>query len=183
MMGDFSIANVKDDKMKDISAGILIRNYDDIFSIFDPRPYNSRSLSDDFLDECKRVARDKKDSLEIKIFIPEHKRDIKSEIKIKKRLKEYFSKHSSEELDKIKSIKKVGKRWVTYGMIINLLTALGIVTIRNNFIRVIVELFAIPSWFLIWEGMSKIFIESNETKPEYIFYKKMSSSEIEFKSY
>src|SRR5690349_704077 len=37
---------------------IWLDTYDDIFSDFDPRPLNERALSDDFLSEARKMARD-----------------------------------------------------------------------------------------------------------------------------
>ena len=38
---------------------LLIKDYENIYSDFDIRPYPHRSLSSDFLDEVKRASKDK----------------------------------------------------------------------------------------------------------------------------
>ena len=35
---------------------LWLDDFDDIFSDFDPRPYSARELSDDFLDEVRKIA-------------------------------------------------------------------------------------------------------------------------------
>ena len=42
-----------------------LNSYDGLFSDFDPRPTEQRALSDDFLLEVKRAARDKEIGLEL----------------------------------------------------------------------------------------------------------------------
>ena len=57
---------------------ILLDNYDDIFSDFDPRPYSERSLSDDLLNEARKASRDKNTGrLELRFLISEKMRDVK----------------------------------------------------------------------------------------------------------
>ena len=49
-------------------------SYDDIFSDFDPRPSSQRSISDDFLIESRRAAKDKvTGTFELKLLIPDNK--------------------------------------------------------------------------------------------------------------
>ena len=52
-------------------------SYQDIFSDFDSREYKNRSLSQDFLDELRRVSKDKSKHEKIKIIlsIPKERRN------------------------------------------------------------------------------------------------------------
>ena len=80
------------------NISLILDSYNDIFSSFDPRPYNEKALSDDFLIECKRAARDKDDhGFELILSVPKLKRNVNDEFKIKKRLREHFHKHSLEK--------------------------------------------------------------------------------------
>ncbi|MBP6085980.1 hypothetical protein KA478_02105 [Patescibacteria group bacterium] len=70
---------------------LILDTYVDIFSSFDPRPYGERALSDDFLDECKKIVLDKGiDLIELRLMIPETLRIPEDEEVIKKRLHSYF---------------------------------------------------------------------------------------------
>lgn len=171
------------DKMKQANISLITDNYEDIFSDFDPRPYLERSLSEDFLEECKRAARDKKDGLELRILIPKDKRNLKEEWKIKKRLKDHFSHHLEIENKNLRSMKRGGFFWVGLGVIINVIVVSGLLNFNSNIVHTILGVFEVPSWFLIWEGMTKILIESKEIKPAYDFYKKMAKAEINFTEY
>ena len=44
---------------KNGNISLILESYTDIFSDFDPRPYDQRTLSDDFLLECKKAVRRK----------------------------------------------------------------------------------------------------------------------------
>ena len=88
----------KSARMREGNISLILEGYHDIFSNFDPRPYSEKALSDDFLSECRRAARDKDEQrLELRFMIPKARRDTAEENKIKHRLKEHFHKHYREE--------------------------------------------------------------------------------------
>jgi len=171
------------DKMKQANISLITDNYEDIFSDFDPRPYLQRSLSEDFLEECKRAARDKEDGLELRILVPKDQRNVKDEWKIKKRLKEHFSHHLNIEENKFNSTRREGLLWVFLGAIVNLIVVYGLITFKGDVAQVIFGFFEVPVWFLVWEGMGKIFMESKKNRHGYDFYKKMAKAEINFTEY
>ena len=80
----------KTEKLKEANISLIINNYNDIFSSFDPRSYLEKALSDDFLQECKRAARDKEEGIELRILVPKKARDVKEEWKIKKKQQQAF---------------------------------------------------------------------------------------------
>ena len=83
----------KEVEIKEGNISLILESYNDIFSSFDPRPSSERALSDDFLIECKRSARDKEGVFELRLLLPPHKRNTNEEAMIKKRLKDHFKKH------------------------------------------------------------------------------------------
>lgn len=169
-------------KIREGNISLVLDSYDDIFSDFDPRPYSVRALSDDFLLECKKATLDKKDKIELRLLVPENKRNPIDEIKIKKRLKEHFNKHFKEEQKEIKKIKTNGVFWFFCGAIVMTLS-LFLLNYQNFLFRLLLIMAEPAGWFFFWEGLSKFFIISNEHKPGYEFYKKMSNSEILFFDY
>ena len=78
------------------NISLILDSYDDIFSDFDPRSYSEKALSDDFLEECKKAAKDKEERPELRLLVQKNKRDYKDEIRIKKRLREHFQRHYKE---------------------------------------------------------------------------------------
>jgi len=159
---------------------LVIDTYDDIFSDFDPRPFSERALSDDFLLECKKAALDKGEGVELIISMPANLRNINSELKIKKRLKEHFKKYHLKKESELKKIKQEGFTWVIMGIAILIGVIFGSLNISNTLLQSIIVIFEIPSWFLVWEGMSKILIESRKLEPDGLFYHKMASAQITF---
>jgi hypothetical protein len=175
-------AQASEFSLREGNISLILDGYDDIFSDFDPRPYTERALSDDFLAECKKATRDKGDKLELRIMVPRKLRNIRDEMKIKKRLKAHFHRHHLEKHDEISSIKREGAGWFVIGaMLMVISTALYGST---NFVFKLLEVMLVPaSWFMFWEGLGKIFIYAREKKPDYDFYRKMAQARISFLSY
>ena len=74
-------------KMSEIS--LIIDTYDDIFSDFDPRPFDQRTISDDFLFEIKRASKEKPSGvIELKFMMPEKLRKPEQEVLIRKGIRE-----------------------------------------------------------------------------------------------
>jgi len=171
-------------EFKHANISLILNSYEDIFSSFDARSYSERSLSVDFLGECKRAARDKDDvGIELILCVPRAKRNLNDEIKIKKRLREHFHRHSLEKGNEIRKIKKSGTSWVILGGLLIFGVALGLVEIKSNLLLSLLSIFQIPGWFLVWEGLGKILLESRTVEPDYTFYKRMSDAQINFISY
>ncbi len=169
-------------KFREGNISLILDSYEDIFSDFDPRHYSVRALSDDFLLECKKAAAVKNDNIELRFLIPKIKRNYADEIKIKKRLKEYFHKHFKEQKLEIKKIKKEGLFWFIAGTIMMMLSMF--LLSRQGFLFKFLMIMSEPaSWFFFWEGLSKFFISPKNKMPDFIFYKKMSGSEITFNDY
>src|SRR5882724_5480335 len=65
--------------------------YDDIFSDFDPRPLQERTLSDDFINEARKMSKEKPDGkIELKMLMPKALRHHETEKIIIKNLHEHF---------------------------------------------------------------------------------------------
>jgi len=81
-----------EEKMRQGNISLILDSYNDLFSDFDPRNYSERTLSDDFLLECKRAARDRdpKMNFELRLLIPKTRRNANDELIIKHRLKSHF---------------------------------------------------------------------------------------------
>lgn len=158
---------------------LILNSYNDLFSSFDPRPYIHRSLSDDFLIECKHASTDKNPGFELRLLIPHSQRDLSDESKIKKRLKAHFFKHYLEKSQEQKSIKKEGVTWFILGSILALAATLFIG--KNDFLSHLLLVLLEPAgWFTLWSGLDKIFITSKEKLPDYLFYKRMHHARIVF---
>jgi hypothetical protein len=177
--------DTSNEKFKEANISLIIDTYEDIFSDFDPRPFLERAMSDDFLQECKRAARDKgEEQLELRILVPKAIRNMKEEWKIKKRLKEHFANHYKKEEIKIQKIKAEGAMWFVLGTIFILaLSFLEESSLKGIFIQIVKTILEPAGWFSFWEGLGKVFIVAKEKSSGYDFYKKMAKAEINFTEY
>ncbi len=176
----------KDELIQQKNISLIIDTYDDIFSDFDPRPYDERALSDDFLEECRKFIRHSKGNekrFELRIQIPKSLRDINDESKIRKRLREYFKRRYSEKLDEVKKIKRTGIVWGVIGVTVLTIIILIILNFEEKKVTSLLSVLEVPCWFLIWEGMGKIFLTSKDKQPELDFLRKMCGLNIGFLSY
>ena len=173
-------------KFREGNISLVLDSYDAIFSDFDPRPYSERSLSDDFVSECKRAARDKEGLIELRLLIPTHLRKQHEEIKIKKRLKDHFKNRAREVEKETKQIKKGGFIWFLLGSILLVISTFlyeykvdlnGIFSFVFDFLFIISQ----PAgWFICWEGLDRIFVKPTQKSSDHQFYKMMSNANIYF---
>ncbi|HRZ86022.1 MAG TPA: hypothetical protein P5277_04570 [Candidatus Paceibacterota bacterium] len=176
--------NKEEKRIKEGNVSLIINSYNELFSDFDPRPSNERTLSDDFLIECRRAARDKEIGFELRILIPEQKRDSNEELLIKKRLKSHFQKKYHEKINEVKKTKREGIMWFLIGAILGVIaTFIGIQENNLFIVKFIVVMLEPASWFTMWSGLDKIFLDSRKEKPDITFYKKMIHADIKFTEY
>jgi hypothetical protein len=171
--------------MRQGNISLVLDSYDDIFSDFDPRPFSERALSDDFLAECKRAARDKKaQGIELRLMIPKNKRKKSDDIMIIHRIKNHFHKHSLEEIQAQKATRLEGIAWIMAGIAFSLIaTSLYSKTEAGFAYTLFLVIFEPAGWFSFWTGFDKLLLEERERKPDYDFYSKMTKAEISFNTY
>ncbi len=170
-------------KLSEIS--LWIDTYDDIFSDFDPRPYNQRAISDDFLNELMKATRSKTSGkTEIRFLVPAKIRSTHQEAVIKKRLQEYFHRRISIFKQEKKELIIHGLRFTGIGIALmifaTLLLSKGADNVLTNFLIILLE----PAgWFLFWNGMDALIYRVKAKKPEFEFNKNMAKTEVTFVSY
>ncbi|MFA5992473.1 MAG: hypothetical protein WC796_02070 [Candidatus Pacearchaeota archaeon] len=177
------IAKNEEKKMREGNISLVLESYNDLFSDFDPRGYSERAISDDFLVECKRAARDKDIGFELRLLVPKTKRDINDESKIKKRLKSHFQKHYFEKKKEVNKIRSGGLILTIFGMILLLVATFIYEQERTLFFSFIIIVIEPAGWFTTWIGLEKLFLDPKEEKLESIFYRKMASVTINFIDY
>lgn len=175
---------IKSSLLSHMEISLMLDGYDDIFSDFDPRPYSQRALSDDFLIEAKKAAKDKDDTLELRFIIPKKERNLASEVLIKKRLRDHFKRHA-DMLDKeIKKIKGRGMLMAVFGILV-IFFAAYLHSFKSSafIIDFLIVLLEPAGWFTAWTGLDEIYYTTRTKKPDYEFYSKMSRAEIQFIPY
>lgn len=165
---------------------LWLDGYDDIFSDFDPRPYSQRAISDDFLLEVMKVAKDRgKDNYELKFLLAPETRNYSHEQVIKERLHHLFGIKYHSLLKEKKGVLNYGIIFVLSGIFLMFLGAFFKSTITNNqFLSNFLVVLTEPAgWFLFWEGLARAMNETKLINPKIGFYSKMSRSKISFISY
>lgn len=167
------------------SISIVLKDYNDIFSDFDPRPYSQRALSHDFLPEIKRAVQDQTSGVvELRLLIPEDQRSVSTEAVIKQRLKDHFKRHNELLNVELRGVRVTGILMVVIGAILGVIATWLYGFEEKSFLfKFILILMEPASWFSIWEGMYHIFFEAKDILAEFKFYHKMTKSEIKFNSY
>jgi len=175
----------KSSMFREGNISLILDSYDDIFSDFDPRPYSERALSDDFLLECRKASRDKPSDgteLELRLLVPEKKRDINNEAKIKKRLKSHFQKHYGEKRREQGIMRNQGFVIFLIGILL-LLTGTLVYDYPGFLFKLMLVVFEPAGWFSMWVGLEKIFLSMEGKQPEIGFYRKMANMKVLFFSY
>jgi len=163
---------------------IILDTYDDIFSDFDPRPYDVRSLSDDFLIEVKKATRHKGSKVELKVMMPEALRKPEEEAIIKKRVKAHY-RNTVEQINRdILKMRKKGGLFIIVGVVILTLVVLMLSIVPAGLMQTFfLFLFEPAGWFTLWNGFDYLFLQPSSRYEERDFYHKMANSEINFISY
>lgn len=135
------------------SVQIALDGYDDLFSDFDPSPYETKMLSDDFLLELrKRYAETKGGELVVNFTIPAGRRSDKIDALVKKRLKDYFKAQHIRLGKSVQDLRKKGLLRVIIGVAV-LVLAFGFAPSVSFALE---NLLLVPSWFLLWSGFDSL---------------------------
>jgi len=172
-------------KLLDVSEiSLVLDTYDDIFSDFDPRPYDHRSLSQDMLLEAKRAARDKISGFELKFLIPKALRDEGKEDLIELRLREHFEKHAYLLKREVTKTRFRGVLLCLVGMCVTVAGATLDHYFKESFMAAIAIVVLEPAgWFTIWNGLDMSFFAVRNKQEDLEFYDKMEHAEITFTEY
>lgn len=153
---------------------ILLDTYDDIFSDFDPRPYEQRELSEDFLKELqRRHLENKRGGFEVRFLIPTTLRESRHEGVIRKRLREHFA-HELRELESGLSQRRArGLRSVAIGLALLGVEAVMALQLPDSLLLRLVSLILVPAgWFFAWTGMERMVEEPYSVTAQRVFYEK-----------
>lgn len=168
-------------------VSLVIDNYDEIFSSFDPRPFSQRALSVDFLDEARRATRElRDDAFQLRFLLPAEERRLERESIIRRRLKEHFKKHHDLLEKDRKEVVRQGILFLAFGFLCMFLGAFVLFHYGHNVSllkEILVVVFQPAGWFLFWEGLDLIIFSAKEKKPDLEFYRKMTKAEIIFMHY
>lgn len=159
--------------------------YDDIFSDFDPRSFDERNISDDFLSEIRKFSREKESDITgITLQIPKATRNNQKEAVIIKRLNHFFKKNHQSLLHQKKKERTKSTLRILSGTLL-MLTASYISLIKsdNFFMHTLLVLTEPAGWFLVWSGLDYFQNSSTGITPELTFFGKLVKCKITFVEY
>lgn len=169
-----------------VMISIWLDNYDDLFSDFDPRPYSERTLSDDFIREARKVAKEHHNTsnLILQLLLPEKERKDQQEAGIIKRLHYHFNNSMEQLLQERKQINIRGVIYTITGIILMTIASyISYLQAQQYYIHLVLILFEPAGWFLLWLGLDHLVYFSKRTRKELDFYRKMARAKIEFGKY
>lgn len=164
---------------------ITLDTYDDIFSDFDPRPYDKREMSEDFLKEIsRRYMEGKHGRFEVHFTIPSAVRDLKEEALIKKRLREQFTFMVKRESEAIRKTKGRGYFYMVVGFLILLLDTYFyfFLSYDSVFYHLLSILLVPAGWYGMFTGIGKVIDEPFDASERKKLHEKFERAEFSFMS-
>lgn len=159
------------------TAQIALDSYDDIFSDFDPSPYEKRLLSDDFLNELRRRhAEKRKGEFVVNFTLPRSLRSEKTEALVRKRIKDYFKSRLREVAKDRKDKLREGLLRLFVGLIFSLM----LVVFPQLDVVPLLTILSVLIWYVLWSGFEELFDVSRRLKRKEAFYEKFLRAEYNF---
>lgn len=166
------------------TVSLWLDAYTDIFSDFDPRPFAERAVSDDFITQVRKMAREATRISVLRLLMPEGTEREDLERVIRKRLQDYFS-HTYEQLDaEARAVRNKGLQMIAAGVAMMVVASYiyyrGPTLFSLNLLLVLLE----PGgWFLFWNGLDDLFNFAKAKKREVAFFARMVAARVEFGTY
>jgi hypothetical protein len=164
---------------------VALDSYEDIFSDFDPRPYNERELSEDFLKAIhRRYMEGKRGRFELRFTIPAAERDVKEEALIKRRLREHFSFMLRTEQEAVSSTRKRGYAYISLGTAVLLANTFALFVLNEaSIIYQILSILLVPAgWYGTFTGIGKVIDDPVEAENRGKLYEKFEHADYIFMS-
>jgi len=159
------------------SVQIALDGYDDLFSDFDPSPYETRMLSDDFLIELrKRYAETRGGELIVNFTIPANRQSEKIDNLVKKRLRDYFRVEHAKLAKNVKDTRMRGLLRVVCGAAV-LVVAFGFASPVSIALE---NILLVPSWFLLWSGFDNLLDAPTKLASEMRFNERFMKAKYNF---
>ncbi len=179
------ISNAQNQALLNSEISILLRSYNDIFSDFDPNTYIDRTLSDDFINQAKKMFINKiGKQLTLKLHLPANMRNEADEKIIIKGLHSHFNTMHQQLKSDLKKTNKIGWILTLSGIIIMIAASyLSFMKPDKYHAHLLIVLFEPAGWFLLWTGLDHLVYSLKETKKDRSFYSGMAKSEIIFSNH
>lgn len=161
---------------------VSLDDYNDVYDDWDPAPFKKRFIEEEFNYFIVTSSEDipLKYDVNIVLYIPEKKKDIKKEKAVLSAYKNYYS----YALEKIKSnCIKLRSKNIFYFLLSLTFICIGYLLqygTKNVFLDIIKQGIGIGSWVFLWEVFTNIFIKKREIRTKYKIIKRLCLSDIKF---
>ncbi len=165
-----------------MELSIWLDTYDDLYSDFDSRHFSRRLVSEDFLHELKRNAKEIREPVtDLVLHIPAAARQLQVEAGIIQSLNTYFQNQYLSIKSEISQFRRRGLMLTLLGFVLLIAAAylhyIDAASFLFSAIRVILE----PGgWFLIWNGLETLIYDMRAKKVQYDFLEKLNGCRIRF---
>jgi len=179
------MSTIAEQRINDLrEIAIVIDTWDDIFSDFDPRPLNERTISGDFMDELKkRYLETPRGNMQLIIYAPVGLKDEKSEQMVVRRLKTHFKYLALEAKREMVQARIRGTIFLCVGFAaLAFLTLATYVQMMSAIALAVVQIPLMPlGWFGMWEGFSKLVDAMPRQAEIEDLYDKLSKARYDFR--
>jgi len=163
------------------SADFWLDKYQEMFSDFDPAPFERRMISEDFIEAVtRRFPEGSEEEIHFRISVPKAERSTKTEAVIVKRLKSYFRKMADRQEKSLRADQKRGAIYFVAGCVL-LLTFVWVGLNMESVISQLLGVVFLPlGWFGVWEGTSRILSAPERYQKKLSLYQKLAGAKYEF---
>lgn len=151
--------------------------YDDLFSDFDPSPFQTRLLSEDFLSELRRrFAATGQNDIVVNFTMPKALRNEKTEVLIKKRIKDHFK-------VRVREIKHKTREKADNGVIrlfVGVILSVALLLFPQLDVVPILTIFSVLIWYSLWSGLENVLEASSSLGRKMAFAEKFMKADYRF---
>lgn len=157
---------------------VSLDDYDDDW---DSSPFKKRDIEDEFNDFIVNSSEDipLNFDIEIVLYLPQSKKNLKKEVALISAYKNHYN-YAIERLLK-KKLNLHKKLYCIYFSLFHFLVwVISLLKIHKVYFNVLHEGILIGGWVFLWEFFTNIFITTREIQTEYMPYKSLCQSEVNF---
>ena len=164
---------------------IWLDKYDDLSSEYDSSHFKARTLSDNFLTEVRKLVHEVESAnVELKFNLMADEQNPETEEVIISNIHEYFAHKADIAKAEMRQILRTGGLLSAAGFAI----IIFMVTVGHNFSELMLvkglEMMIDPlGWFLVWNGLDMVFVQSKKEQPTVDFNLKMTNAKLSFMAF
>ena len=164
---------------------IWLDKYEDLFSDFDESDYSARTLSDNFLTEIRKLVQEvEAGKVELKFNLMACEPNPVIEAFIIKNIHDYFASRAKAAKAEMSGILRNGGLLALGGFaLITVLILVGHNLTGNMFFKGFEMMLDPLGWFLIWNGLDMVFVQSKKEQPTINFNLKMTNAKLTFMAF